>query len=563
MDSADGINCAVHMRSPADVAAVRAVARVRVVAASLTALAVSLFAGAGSYGPLQYLIGLAWVPAAGALAFAVDGRRARLVPAAGAVCDVAILAATMILIPHQAAAILVGLVAAVLISAYTGGSAAGLVAAVMAAGAVTLTNAAAGPADRMETSSVVLFTLTVGVALLVVDRALGERARADDRGDRYRERADAVLAHVADAVVVTDSTGMVIDANRSAMTMLQQSEGVLGGSPCPMALGLHVGERPLQCKGSCELLAMVAQPGNQGGVEVWRPRADGSRLPLLASAAPIPGPDDEISEVVHSLRDITKLKEADEAKTLFLASASHELKTPIAIIRGFLEAIANPAADAELRDHAIAVMRRRAEELTVIIDRLLLASRIEAGRVDVEVEPVDAAAVVAERVTAILGATGRTIELTADLIPAAIASESALATVTDHLIDNALKYSDGPVEITMRADHEHVLFAVRDHGTGMDSDHAARCFDKFWRANDSTHGSGVGLYIVRSLVEAMGGKVDVQSAPGQGSTFTIRLRCAAVGHTPAARPPAPLQPEGSIVREFMRQIGVPQVGGGE
>lgn len=564
MDSATEMGCAVHVRSPADVAAVRTVARVRVVVASVAALVISLGAGEEAHRPLQYLIGLLWVPAAGALAFAVDGRRTKNVPVAGAVCDITILAATMLAVPHQAGAVLVGLVA-VLISAYTGGSAAGVVAAVLAAGAVALTNAGASPADRLESSSLVLFALATGVALLVVDRALSERARADDRGNRYRARADAVLAHVAESVAVTDATGVLIDANRSATAMLQQPAAALPGRPCATALGLHVGERPLACRGTCELLTLVARPGNEAGVEVWRRRADGTRLPLLASAAPIRGPEGEVTEVVHSLRDITKLKEADEAKTLFLASASHELKTPIAIIKGFLEAIDNPTASGELQAHAIAVMRRRADELTAIIDRVLLASRIEAGRVEVDVAPVDAAAVVAERVAAVRGATGRTIEQAAEAVPAVLASESVLATVVDHLIDNALKYSEGAVNVTVTAGDDGVYVAVRDHGVGMDADEAAHCFDKFWRAQGAdrgtVRGSGVGLYIVRSLVEAMGGRIDVQSSPGEGSTFAVRLVRADAMLPGAQSRRAVVQPENSIVRESLRQIGVQPRGG--
>src|SRR5262249_47941562 len=135
-----------------------------------------------------------------------------------------------------------------------------------------------------------------------------------------------------------------------------------------------------------------------------------------------------------------------------------------------------------------------------------------------------------------------------------------LTTVIDHLIDNAVKYSpDGQsVETVIRGATGCVHLDVTDHGIGMTAEQAEHCFEKFWQADSGDRrrfgGTGIGLYIVRSLVESMGGRVDVTSAPGEGSTFTVTL--ASVDHiVPEQRTAA--TPERSIIREFMRQIGVP------
>jgi signal transduction histidine kinase len=147
--------------------------------------------------------------------------------------------------------------------------------------------------------------------------------------------------------------------------------------------------------------------------------------------------------------------------------------------------------------------------------------------------------------------------------------------VIDHLLDNAIKYSPGgqPVAVTVTsggarsagaagaagsAGNGTVRIEVADQGIGMDAEQAAHCFHKFWQAESTDvrrfGGTGIGLYIVRSLVEAMGGAVSVRSAEGAGSTFAVDLVVAHPGEQPRGEAD---QGESSSIREFMRQIGVP------
>ena len=206
--------------------------------------------------------------------------------------------------------------------------------------------------------------------------------------------------------------------------------------------------------------------------EVWRLLPDGRRQPLLASAFAVTDEHGGV-EVVHSLRDITRLKEADEAKTLFLATASHELKTPVTVIAGFAETILRyPDMPEERRAEAVEAIRRRALELSSIVDRLLLSSKIEGGRVHVDLHPVDVRALVIERGNAFQDATDRHVVLqVAHEVLVASADPLALRTVIDHLLDNAVKYSDGgPVVLAGRRDGDSVQ-CVRErhrhrHGRG-------------------------------------------------------------------------------------------------
>jgi signal transduction histidine kinase len=151
-------------------------------------------------------------------------------------------------------------------------------------------------------------------------------------------------------------------------------------------------------------------------------------------------------------------------------------------------------------------------------------------------------------------------------LPPVAADRTALTTVVDHLLDNALKYSAAPgkTRVALTQDREELVLEIADEGVGMDEEAATHCFDKFWQADSSDSrtygGTGIGLYIVRSLVESMGGTVGVSSVLGGGSVFTVRLaRWTEPSATDAALPQQ-RAPEPSMIREFMRQIGVPTAG---
>jgi diguanylate cyclase (GGDEF)-like protein/PAS domain S-box-containing protein len=183
-----------------------------------------------------------------------------------------------------------------------------------------------------------------------------------------------------------------------------------------------------------------------------------------------------------------------------------------------------------------------------------------------ELGPLDLAALVAERVQAARSvATAPIVVQVPPTLAHGFADAGACRKVLDHLLANAVKYSPGdrPVVVSAAADKRFVRISVADYGIGMTADEAARCFEPFWQAEHAVAGhdvgAGVGLYIVRSLVEAMGGQVAVRSAKGAGSTFTFALPRSAreaqrAGHH-GALPPG--MGEDSSIREFMRQIGVP------
>jgi signal transduction histidine kinase len=556
-----------------DLVTIRAVAVVRVVVAAV-ATATGLV-GAGhwsrSVSALFLLIGVVWLPLTVFLLLAGSGRaghrRHRLALYAGPVADVLIVFAAQCLVPWAWGVFLLADALAVSVAASLWSTRKAWSLLALCVGLTVLAQALVPDADRMAVGLEVVFALALGGLVFVVERIARDHRRAAVSSHRLQQKAETILARVADGIVVTDGVGRVLECNPAGERLMASDGRSPVGLPCRQALGLREGERVLDCSAGCPLLDTRSDDGP--GREVWRTLPDGRRLPLLASAFAVTDEHGGV-EIVHSLRDITRLKEADEAKTLFLATASHELKTPVTVIAGFAETILRfPTMPEERRAEAVEAIHRRALELSAIIDRLLLSSKIEGGRITLDVHPVDVRPLLLERGNALQDATSRHIilRLSARTLVAR-ADPLALRTIIDHLLDNAIKYSDGgPVVLASRPTPAGVEIAVSDIGIGMDEEQAAHCFDKFWQAESTDvrrfGGTGIGLYIVCSMVDAMGGTISVDTAVGRGSTFTVCLPEATTNgsdgdETDGAGGPGADQ---SGLRDFMRQIGVLSRGG--
>jgi signal transduction histidine kinase len=415
---------------------------------------------------------------------------------------------------------------------YLGGRRLGFLAGT--AGFVLIAFATKGTNHNFDGFAVAVYPIVVGGLVWLLDAAATERWKASDRVIRLHEKSDAILTGVAEAVIVTSPDGRVAQWNHAAELTFACPFERARGRPCADVLALNMGTRPLDCSSGCAVLALhdSTEAMSANDVELWRPDATGGRQPLLATALPVLDRDGAIVEVVHSFRDITKLKQADEAKTLFLSTASHELKTPLTVIRGFSQMLLIPdnQMNQEERGAALRAIDGRARQLTGIVDRLLLSSRIESGHIDLALDAVDASPILLEHVTALRAASSRDIVLELDDgLPELLVDPAAFATIVEHLLDNAVKYSPGggPVILYATAVDDRVELTVSDEGVGMTEEQVIHCFDRFWQAEFTDvrrfGGTGIGLYIVRSLVEAMNGSITVSSAPGEGAAFTVEL----------------------------------------
>lgn len=544
----------------------------RIVALIRVALAIGVGA-AGSFLPearinspgLFLIVSLVWVPWSSAVFLATDRSDSRFALIGGPLSDVLVLFAFEWFTPSLGNGALFAGAAVVAFGTYTCGRRVG---AALACTTLILHATAQNhlPTAERSNSLVVMFVAVSLVGIIgLVNRTTSIQRSTAERSTNLQNTSDAILSRVADAVILTDESGQLLQCNKAAEQIMKRSSEKASGRSCADMLGLHRGEAALDCSQGCQLLQASSSREAALGQEVWRLDGD-RRQPLLANAEAVTDSDGNVIEVVHSLRDITRIKEADEAKTLFLATTSHELKTPLVVITGFAELLMTTELEASAQRQAVEAIHGRSVELSRIVERLLLSSQIESGHKTVSLAGAEIGPVVKERATGIESSTGRTISTQiANDVPKVLTDVRALATVVDHLLENAVKYSPGgeTVNLGVSFDDKTVRVEVADHGIGMDPEQVAHCFDKFWQGETTDvrrfGGTGIGLFIVQSLVESIGGRIEVDSQVGVGSRFRVAL--PRLNPTSAHQPETP-KPTGtgerSMVREFMKQIGVPE-----
>jgi PAS domain S-box-containing protein len=286
------------------------------------------------------------------------------------------------------------------------------------------------------------------------------------------------------------------------------------------------------------------------GHEIVIERADGGRCTVLAYANPIHDEVGRLIGAVNVLMDITGrkqseniLRQADRRKNEFLAMLAHELRNPLAPIRSGLDVLA--LAESAERD-TIELMQQQVEHLVRLVDDLLDVSRIVRGQIELRRQPVELADVVGDAVRAIDDSVvEHNHRLTVSLPKSPVwlnADPVRLKQVVQNLLKNSCKYTDrgGKIELTARQVGGEAEVRVVDDGVGIDPELLPHVFEMFAQSSRSLDraqgGLGIGLMLVRSIVERHGGSVSAHSnGPGQGSEFCIRLPvCAAPGSTPAA-----------------------------
>jgi two-component system phosphate regulon sensor histidine kinase PhoR len=225
----------------------------------------------------------------------------------------------------------------------------------------------------------------------------------------------------------------------------------------------------------------------------------------------------------------------------FVANASHELRSPLTVISGYLETLSqDPVLDVELQG-PIGEMRRQAERMTTIITELLELSRLEAAQDEIDTTPVDVTALMSMLRKDVLARPEHPgeVRVRAETDAMLTGNESEIHSAFSNLVDNAAKYTptSGSIEIRWSVDEEGGHFAVTDTGIGIHADHIPRLTERFYRVDAGrgrdTGGSGLGLAIVKHVLQRHGATLEITSVQGRGSTFTChfppeRLRAAAV-----------------------------------
>jgi PAS domain S-box-containing protein len=336
-----------------------------------------------------------------------------------------------------------------------------------------------------------------------------------------RERSYAILANIADGIVAVDRDGDVVLWNTAA----EQITGV----PAAAALGrppLEVIQRDLASGeegGAGERLVSI----RRGADEVW----------LSLTEAVMRDPTGTVAGRIFAFRDVSAERLVEQMKSDFVSTVSHELRAPLTSIYGFAETLLRRDVlfeEAE-RQTFLGYIASEAERLTGIVDTLLSVARLDAGDLQVALEPIDVRSVVSEVVTsaeasAATNGHSLVVELPDEPL-AASADREKVRQILANLVDNALKFSPegGTVTVEARRAGGTVEVRVVDEGIGIPAAEQERIFRKFHRAEGSGRergGPGLGLFIARGLVAAMGGRIWVDSAEGSGSSFAFELPMA-------------------------------------
>ena len=231
---------------------------------------------------------------------------------------------------------------------------------------------------------------------------------------------------------------------------------------------------------------------------------------------------DELGQLAVAFERMrVRLENLDRARSEFIANASHELRTPLFSLGGFLELMADEELDERTRQEFLETMREQVDRLAKLATDLLDLSRLDAGRLSMEHEPVDlgeVAHVVAEEFRVVAARQGHPVDVVVEGRPIARADELRMLQVCRALLDNALVHTPTGTRVTLRAyaDREHAYLEVEDEGPGVPSMHAPHVFDRFYRAEGGVaSGSGLGLAIARELASMMDGEVVLESEPGR------------------------------------------------
>ncbi|HRO22692.1 MAG TPA: ATP-binding protein, partial [Promineifilum sp.] len=363
--------------------------------------------------------------------------------------------------------------------------------------------------------------------------------------NQEKQRLDAILEQSADGV-------MILDRNLR-ITVFNQALSHMTGWSAAEAIGCAHDD-------VIQWVSLKSEPDLQTALNYHWPQPNAAHLYVEGEArrhknstyqserdtinlgityAPMLDANGQMTDIIASIRDLTRYREEEALQKTFISVISHELKTPVSIIKGYAGTLRRPDGrwSPEILDESLAVIEEEADNLNVLIDNLLEASRLQAGTFVLEVsDEVNLRAMAESVARRFLTQTAiHTIKTEfPDDFPTVIGDERRLTQVLNNLVSNAIKYSPEGGQITIKGQihPEHVTVSVCDEGIGISARDQNRIFQKFSRLDNAlsrkTEGTGLGLYLSRAIVEAHHGRIWLQNnsdtTPGaSGTTFTFSL----------------------------------------
>src|SRR6516162_7383190 len=372
------------------------------------------------------------------------------------------------------------------------------------------------------------------LAALLANRATEEAGRLAlpvAAAERVGEPLEAVIAGVPDPVIALDRNGRVLTLNEGARSLapaLRQGE--------PVSLALRMPEL-------IEAIGRAYATGDEQCVE------HSERVPIDRWFEVIVKPvrrDPKLDMpdlVLMTFHDLTPLRRVEEMRADFVANASHELRTPLAALSGFIETLQGSARDdAKARERFLPIMQEQARRMARLIDDLLSLSRIELNahrRPDTPIDLVPIVRQVADGLQTLARDRGVTVQVDAANALRVPGDRDELVRVFENLVENALKYGASGKRVDIALNHgespegeQEAQISVRDYGPGIAPEHVPRLTERFYRVDvresRAQGGTGLGLALVKHILNRHHGRLSIESMPGAGATFTVYLPLAAV-----------------------------------
>jgi PAS domain S-box-containing protein len=374
------------------------------------------------------------------------------------------------------------------------------------------------------------------------DRALlqsfaNQAAIAVDNAQLYqqvnqdKQRMDALIDSAADGILILSSGHLITLCNRAFTRIMAQPVSAIVGKSHEDVIELTCHEDMLTLE-QAEAGGWPLTPNATLYVEGDLQRSSGVSLPVGITYAPLISDEGNLVNIIATVRDITRFREAEELKSTFISVISHELKTPVALIKGYVGTLRREDAnwDREIISDSLAVIEEEADRLTGLIENLLDASRLQAGGLSINLSDVDMNTV-AGRIAKHFQTQSTIHNIVVDFpedFPVINGDETRLEQVLSNLVSNAIKYSPqgGEIRITGQMRPSQVIICVSDQGPGLAPEDIPHIFDRFYRssiAKRTTKGAGLGLYLARAVIEAHGGRIWVDPQPDTGGRICFSI----------------------------------------
>ena len=407
--------------------------------------------------------------------------------------------------------------------------------------------------------------------ILVLLASQAAAAIANARTFRDEQRARAKVETLVDTspvgVVVLDAgTGTVLSINREAKRIVRGLR-MPGGSTVELLeqVTWRGGDgREIALK-EFPLAHQLSSAETLRAQEIELSVPDGRTVKTLINVTPIHAADGRVESVVVTMQDLAPFEELERMRTEFLGIVSHELRAPLAAIKGSAATVLAASrrfAPAEMRQF-FRIINEHADNMSLLLGDLLDAGRIATGRLSIEYEAAEVGPLIDQARTTFLSAGGRhsvRVDLPPDL-PRVMVDRQRIVQVLNNLLSNAARYSpaSSPIEVAARLDGVHVSIAVSDHGRGIAPERLAHVFSKRAGEGEGEQGvtTGLGLAISKGLVEAHGGRIRARSdGEGRGARFTFTVPTAEEARGDAEAPESSPQPPSGRGAEATRILVV-------